>query len=423
MSYLNVKNRAESTLASGISDSDLSLTVATGEGVKYPASNFMITIEDEILFCSSRSTDVLTVVRAQEGTAAAAHSADMAVELRITAGVVQNLERGCGQLNVETLSAGKTLTPGTDPMYQYLNPDNATRIVTLNLALAKKGDRFVIKSTGGGSLTIKENGTTLDYIWIGLLKMFIFDGVNWQGVGNGTRETAISIGYNAKGYSGGVAIGNNAIGNSYVVGIGYSANAGTNSVAIGRNAKATYGVGIGAYADAENYGIAIGDNTNTNLKKYSIALGNKSETERTGELSININGGDSDQENNIIIGGWEGQTANATPLEIFCGGQVNQRFLVRAKSVLAFTMLITARDNVSGDCAAYKVEGAIKRDAAGNTAMLVAATITPIHEDDASWDVAVAADDTNEALIITVTGDATNIVQWAARMDGVETHF
>lgn len=93
MAFLKVKNRAESTLASGISDSDPSLTVATGEGAKFPASgDFHITIEDEILKCTSRSGDVLTVTRAQEGTAAAAHAADKTVELRVTAGVIEDLQ-------------------------------------------------------------------------------------------------------------------------------------------------------------------------------------------------------------------------------------------------------------------------------------------------------------------------------------------
>ncbi len=86
MAFLKVKNRAFSTLASGISDSDLSLTVATGEGALFPSTYpFHITIEDEILECTTRSTDVLTVTREAEGTTAAAHAEGKAVELRITA--------------------------------------------------------------------------------------------------------------------------------------------------------------------------------------------------------------------------------------------------------------------------------------------------------------------------------------------------
>jgi len=92
MPFLNVKNRAESTLASGIDDAVTELTVATGEGALFPTTNFHITIEDEILLCSSRTDDVLTVVREQEGTTAAAHASGKAVELRITAGVIGELQ-------------------------------------------------------------------------------------------------------------------------------------------------------------------------------------------------------------------------------------------------------------------------------------------------------------------------------------------
>ena len=93
MAFLKVKNRAISTLASGISDSDLSLTVATGEGALFPSTYpFHITIEDEILECTNRSTDVLTVTRAAEDTIAAAHAADKTVKLRITAAIITELQ-------------------------------------------------------------------------------------------------------------------------------------------------------------------------------------------------------------------------------------------------------------------------------------------------------------------------------------------
>ena len=70
-----------------------------------------------------------------------------------------------------------------------------------------------------------------------------------------------------------------------------------------------------------------------------------------------------------------------------------------------------------------KVKNVIKRDGSNNTAMATAATVTEVVDESGDWSVAVTADDTNEALIITVTGDATNTVQWVARLDGVETHF
>lgn len=93
MAFLKVKNRAFSTLASGVDDTTTSWTVATGEGALFPTTgDFHVTCEDEIVKCTSRSGDVLTVVREQEGTTKAAHSAGKAVELRVTAGVIENIQ-------------------------------------------------------------------------------------------------------------------------------------------------------------------------------------------------------------------------------------------------------------------------------------------------------------------------------------------
>ena len=91
MAYLKIKNRAFSTLAADIISTATSLSVAAGEGAKFPsAGDFHITIEDEILKCTAITTDTLTVTRAQEGTTAAAHAAGKSVELRITAGVLES---------------------------------------------------------------------------------------------------------------------------------------------------------------------------------------------------------------------------------------------------------------------------------------------------------------------------------------------
>lgn len=91
--FLNVKNRATSTLASGIDDAVTSLAVAAGEGAKFPSTYpFHITIEDEVLSCTDRSTDTLTVTRAVEDTSAAAHEAGKTVSLNITAEIVQQLQ-------------------------------------------------------------------------------------------------------------------------------------------------------------------------------------------------------------------------------------------------------------------------------------------------------------------------------------------
>ena len=103
MGFLKIKNRAISSLASDVTDVATSWTLATGEGAKFPAiGNFHVTCEDEIVKCTSRSTDVLTIVRAQEGTSAVAHTSGKAVQLRITAGLLTEMRSKIEDADADT---------------------------------------------------------------------------------------------------------------------------------------------------------------------------------------------------------------------------------------------------------------------------------------------------------------------------------
>ena len=428
MSYLNVKNRVASTLASGILAADLSLTVATGEGVKFPSAPFRITVVDEIMEVTAVATDVFTVVRAKEGTTAIDHTAGDAVELRITAGIIQNLERGAGKINVETLSADKTLVAGTDKMYQYLDPNGASRIITLDTASASAGDRFVIKNNGAYNITyylkMQQGATSLDYAYAQGTKGFIFDGTNWVANGVGTKlngEYNIQIGNQASGYSNGVAIGSSASGYSNGVAIGYSAGGYSNGVSIGylSNGRSN-GVGIGIYAEGTFYGAALGGFVNTNSKYYSIALGYYSKCSRYGETAVNIDG-QSTYKNQAIQGRLTIQTTDATATELLAAGYAGQRFTIRASSHFAFKGIVIARDDVNNAGMSWEIKGMIKQDGAGNTALVGTPTITEIAKDGVlAWSIAITADDVNEALIITATGEAAKTIRWAAVLDGVE---
>ncbi|GAJ14770.1 unnamed protein product, partial [marine sediment metagenome] len=251
-------------------------------------------------------------------------------------------------------------------------------------------------------LEIKQAAVTLDKIYPSEIKEFIWSSTLslWIAAENGTGGLgAVNVGYNigigeeANCREQGVAIGYHAQGNGCGVGVGYLANGGGNAVAVGANA-------VGYLR-----GVAIGYFANTNSQFYSQAYGYHSQTIRYGETSININGADNDQENNVVQGRWEGETADATPIEIFCAGQANQRFTIRPNSALAFRMTIVARDNVAGHAAMWTVvDGLIKRDGLGNTVM-VTCTVTEVADESTDWAVTVTADDVNEALIITVTGD------------------
>lgn len=127
MSFLQVKNNASSTLASAITDTDTSLSVASGDGSKFPSSTpFHITIDDEILEVTAVSTDTFTVTRASESTTAASHSAGASVELRITAEILSELQTGKidipsgsvqGDILIRNASGWTRLSAGTSGQY------------------------------------------------------------------------------------------------------------------------------------------------------------------------------------------------------------------------------------------------------------------------------------------------------------------
>lgn len=102
-------NNANSTLLSPISASALSLQVAAGEGALFPSPTggdyFLATLNKviygiesdfEIVKVTARSTDVFTIVRAQEGTTAQIYAASDKVSLRLTAAVPASLATHLG---------------------------------------------------------------------------------------------------------------------------------------------------------------------------------------------------------------------------------------------------------------------------------------------------------------------------------------
>ena len=91
---IKLTNNAFATLAAGINSSATSITLTSGQGARFPtltaSDYFYATLIDtsnnlEIVKCTARSTDVLTVVRAQESTTARAYSTGDRIEIRITA--------------------------------------------------------------------------------------------------------------------------------------------------------------------------------------------------------------------------------------------------------------------------------------------------------------------------------------------------
>jgi len=124
-------NNAATTLASGILVGATSLTVASTTGALFPTLTgsqfFYCTLQNtagslvEIVKVTARSSDTFTIVRAQEGTTASAFSTGDKVELRLTAGEINQLFSGIVQgggtdhafiENDKTVTTNYTLTTG-----------------------------------------------------------------------------------------------------------------------------------------------------------------------------------------------------------------------------------------------------------------------------------------------------------------------
>jgi len=204
-------NSAFATLAAGITNSATSITLTTGQGARFPSLTvgdyFYATLIDtsnnlEIVKCTARAGDVLTVVRAQESTTARAYSTGDRIEMRVTAqGLVDaspvqsvfgrtgevallNADLGSGTANSGTylrgdrtwaaittgFSGGTTTTSASDitltaasTQLQYVELTAADRAVVLPDAttLTRGSPIFIIFNSGSRYINIKDSTGTV----------------------------------------------------------------------------------------------------------------------------------------------------------------------------------------------------------------------------------------------------------------------
>jgi hypothetical protein len=95
---IQLSNNAVATVPSAVSSTQTSLTVTAGKGALFPilgaTDYFYATLSDvnnnfEIVKVTARTDDVMTMVRAQEGTLAIPFPANSRFEHRITAATIR----------------------------------------------------------------------------------------------------------------------------------------------------------------------------------------------------------------------------------------------------------------------------------------------------------------------------------------------
>lgn len=139
-------NNASATLASALASAATSMTVSSGQGAYFPViagtDYFYVTLVDtsnnlEIVKVTGRASDVLTIVRAQDGTAARSFAGGDKVELRITA-TGMNAKLDTENFNARNVSTGSGLTGGGN-----LSADRTLSIATSGVTSAMIADANV----------------------------------------------------------------------------------------------------------------------------------------------------------------------------------------------------------------------------------------------------------------------------------------
>lgn len=197
---------------------------------------------------------------------------------------------------------------------------------------------------------------------------------------------------------------NTASGGDSTVGGGQTNNAGGDYASIGG--------GIGNTASG-HYSTISGGNSNTASGYQSTVPGGEDAVaSHYGEMAFASGRfgsfGDAQASTYVL----RNNTSTVTPTEIYLdGNSASQRLTVASGRTLVFDILVVGRRDSNGNSAGYSFVGVIENVGGTTTALGVVKTV--ITEDDATWDVNVTADNTNDSLKITVTGPS-GTVRWVA---------
>ena len=251
---------------------------------------------------------------------------------------------------------------------------------------------------GAGSTILSDNEGAIAFGHV-LSGADIYSGASGS-IAGGYASGATSIQAN---YSGSIAIGIATTGD-YLEGVLADGNG---SVALGGNAQAqadrSVAIGTQCYA-GDSDSVAMGVSAASTQGTFAYANGEFGEP------------GDAQSLKSVL----RNVTTDATPTELFVNGS-NARFSIINGSAMTFTIKVIVKEDNTSDTAGWIFEGVIK-NYAGTTALVGTPSKSVIGKDAgaATWDVAITADDTNDALAVTVTGEAAHNLKWVAVVDAVE---
>ena len=205
---------------------------------------------------------------------------------------------------------------------------------------------------------------------------------------------------------------NTASGNGATVG-GGSGNFADNEATTVGGGESNFAGGIAATVGGGVFNVASGDFA-------TVPGGYSADASHFGEMA-HASGGflmPGDAQGSFYV--LRGTTYDDIPAELFLDG-VSERLTLATDRVVTFDILVVAR-STSGDSAGYNVQGVVE-NWGGATAFVGVPVVTTLGEIDAAWDVAVVADDANDALVILVTGAAAEETRWVATVRTAEVSW
>lgn len=314
-------------------------------------------------------------------TLSGANTGDEATATTTTEGIVELATQA--EVDAGT-DASRAVTPSTLANYTGLGIANVVEDTTPQLggSLDVNGNKIV--SVSNGNIDIEPNGTGNV-----LLGNFTFDAD--QTVGAGQDNYVLT-------YDNGTG----------TIGLEAAAGGGLANVVEDTTPQ------LGGDLDTNGNSIVTLSNNDLNLSPNGtgeIVQTTQGTVQRNGNFSTT---GDAQAVSYVL----RCQTTSTTPVTFTLDGS-SAEMTLSADSTWAFTGLVVARRGTTQDCAGYKIEGLIEYEDGLGSSTLLASTVTAIHEDDAAWNVTVAANGTG--LRLQAVGNTGENINWVAHVQTVQT--
>jgi hypothetical protein len=182
---------------------------------------------------------------------------------------------------------------------------------------------------------------------------------------------------------------------------------------------ATIGGGTSNTASA-NSAVVAGGTSNTASGAYSSIPGGRfAVANKQGQIAHTSTRfvADGDAQRSVYV--VAATTTNATPTEMFLNVTAGNLTIAQHTTWFFRADIVARRQDADNESAGYTITGVIDNNA-GTTALVGSITKTVTAEDTSAWDVTATADNTNDALVITVTGENAKTIYWVAAVYTVE---